>query len=120
MRLTAFKSSELLTRIYERRRSNPGAAPQPASPVVSGGTNRGSLLLEVPDSARNEGRHARDDEERQAGDKGRVPDLWHRHVQDRQGEGLIRHSNRADGGGESRPFALRDELEPQSHRGAED
>ncbi len=32
MRLTAFKPSEQITRIYERRRSIPGAAPQPRKP----------------------------------------------------------------------------------------
>ena len=75
MRLTAFESRELLTRISERRRSNPGAASEPASPVASGGMNRGSILLEVPNPARNERRHRRDHEERQAGDEGCVPGM---------------------------------------------
>ena len=121
MRLTAFKPSEQITRIYERRRSIPGAAPQPANPVASGGMNRGSILLEVPNSARDEGRHGRNDEERQAGDQGRVPDLWHGHVQDWQGEIALNDSRtRHEGRREPPPLRCEAELEPQSLKDTED
>ena len=50
------------------------------------------LLREVPCQEGNERRQKHHHEERQAGNSGRMPDLWHENVQNRQGLGLLRHS----------------------------
>ena len=41
---------------------------------------------------RDEGSEINNHEEWEAGDPGRLPDLWHKNVQNRQGLGLLRHS----------------------------
>ena len=71
--------------------------PRDGSSEAQRRTARGSLLPEVPDPARDEGREAGDDEERQAGDEGHLPCVRHRHVQDRQGE-VTRLTLAAEGG----------------------
>ena len=50
------------------------------------------LLREVPHQEGNEEPKEHHHEERQTGNPGRMPDLWHEDVQNRQGLGLLRDS----------------------------
>ena len=50
------------------------------------------LLREVPCQEGNKRCQKHHHEERQAGNSGRMPDLWHENVQNRQGLGRLRHS----------------------------
>ena len=60
---------------------------------VKGGRSSGaSILCEVPCQQGNERRQKHHHEEWQAGSSGRMPDLWHQNVQNRQGLGLRRRS----------------------------
>jgi hypothetical protein len=68
---------------------------------------------------RDEGSEINNHEERQAGNSGRMPNLWHENVQNRQGLGLLRHSQQNSEGldipgiGMSSPFILRITLNKQ-------
>ncbi len=64
---------------------------------------RGSLLSEVSDQERDQGREADHDEERQARDSGYLPGLRHYYVPHREGLALPA-PKRSGGSAERRPF----------------
>ena len=72
------------------------------------------LLREVQGQEGNKECQKHHHEERQAGNPGCVPDLWHENVQNRQGLGLLRHNRQNSkgldfpGGGMASPFILPD------------